>query len=53
MHCLTAISYVNVVLIPVNYTDHLQPTDLSVNKAAKIFYARSLQIGMLMKFVQI
>ena len=28
---------VNVVLIPPNYTDRLQPLDLSVNKAAKEF----------------
>ena len=29
--------YVNVVLIPANCTDCLQPMDLSVNKAAKDF----------------
>ena len=29
--------YVNVVLIPANCTDRLQPMDLSVNKAAKDF----------------
>ena len=28
---------INVVLIPVNCTDHLQPLDLSMHKAAKEF----------------
>ena len=29
--------YVNIVLIPANCTDRLQPMDLSINKAAKDF----------------
>ena len=34
---------VNVVLIPPNYTDRLQPLDLSVNKAAKEFLHKCFQ----------
>ena len=42
--------YVSAVLILANCTDCLRPMDQSVNK---IFYTRSLKIGMLMKLVQI
>jgi len=40
-----------VVLVPPNCTDRLQPLDLSVNKAAKDFFFESLESGTQSKFV--
>ena len=34
---------INVILIPANCTDRLQPLDLSVNKSAKDFLRREFQ----------
>ena len=41
---------IHVLLIPVNYTDKLQPLDLSVNKAYKGFSAVNSKIGILRRF---
>ena len=40
---------INVILIPANCTDRLQPLDISVNKAVKDFYAVNFKSGLLSK----
>ena len=42
---------INVILIPPNCTDRLQPLDLSINKAAKEFLRRKFKSGMPSKCV--
>ena len=42
---------INIVLIPPNCTDRLQPLELSTNKVAKNFYVRNLENGMQSKCV--
>ena len=37
---------INVILIPANCTDRLQPLDLSVNKSAKDFFNENFKGGM-------
>ena len=44
-------NFIDVVLVPANCTDRLQPLDLSVNKAAKEFCKISSRNGMLSKLV--
>ena len=39
--------HINLVIIPPNCTDHLQPLDISVNKAVK---GNSFRIGILVKY---
>ena len=41
---------INVVLVPPNCTDRLQPLDVSVNKAIKISFVLSFSIGMPTKY---
>ena len=43
-------NHVRIAMIPSNCTDRLQPLDVSVNKAVKIFYNSNLKPGMLLKF---
>ena len=42
---------INVLLMPPNCTDRLQPLDLTVNKSAKDFLRSKFKAGMLNKFV--
>ena len=39
-----------IAMIPPKCTEQLQPLDVSVNKAVKIFYETNLKPGMLLKF---
>ena len=39
-------NHVNIVLVPANCTDHLQPLDISVNKPVKSFLCKQFQNGM-------
>lgn len=36
-------NHVNIVLVPANCTDHLQPLDISVNKPVKSFLRKQFQ----------
>ena len=43
-------NHVRIAMIPPNCTDQLQPLDVSVNKAVKIFLCSNLKPGMLLRF---
>ena len=40
---------IDVLLVPANCTDRLQPLDISVNKAVNTFFAGSFKVGMVTK----
>ena len=42
---------IHMAIVPANCTDRLQPLDISINKAAKIFSEEVFRIGMLIKYV--
>ena len=44
-------NHVNIVVVPANCTDCLQPLDISVNKSVKSFFISSFKNGMPRKFV--